>query len=108
MTTAGRLGAPAWATTIGLSTLLGTLAEGETLAVAASTLLAVALFAPLRRRAQATVDRRFDRARYDAALTVQAMTARLRDDVDLDRIETDVLGVIDRTFHPSTSRLWLR
>jgi hypothetical protein len=96
------------ATTIGLSTLLGTLAEGDTLAVAGSTLVVVALFGPLRRRAQTTVDRRFDWARYDAALTVQAMTARLRDDVDLDRVEADVLGVIDRTFHPKTAGVWLR
>ena len=96
------------ATTIGLSTLLGTLAEGDTLAVAGSTLVAFAMFGPLRRRAQTVVDRRFDRARYDASLTVQAMTARLRDDVDLDRVETDVLGVIDRTFHPAKAGLWLR
>jgi hypothetical protein len=76
--------------------------------VAGSTLLVAALFGPLRRRAQAIVDRRFDRTRYDAALTVQGMTVRLRDDVDLDRVEADVLGVVDRTFHPSSARLWLR
>ena len=62
-----------------------------------------ALFGRLRRRAQAIVDRRFDRSRYDAALTVQGMTVRLRDDVDLDRVEADVLGVVDRTFHPSSA-----
>jgi hypothetical protein len=66
------------------------------------------MFGPLRRRAQTIVDRRFDRARYDAALTVQAMSARLRDDVDLDRVEADVLGVIDRTFHPEGAAVWLR
>ena len=74
----------------------------------ASTLLVAALFGPLRRRAQAIVDRRFDRSRYDAALTVQGMTVRLRDDVDLDRVEADVLGVVDRTFHPASAGLWLR
>ena len=93
---------------IGLSTVLGSLAQGESLAVAASTLLVLALFGPLRRRAQSAIDQRFDRARYDAARTVQALTARLRDDVDLARVEADVLGVVDRTFHPAKAGLWLR
>ncbi len=91
-----------------LGVILSTVAEGQTIAVAGSTLLVAALFGPLRRRAQAVVDRRFDRSRYDAALTVQGMTVRLRDDVDLDRVEADVLGVVDRTFHPASAGLWLR
>jgi hypothetical protein len=91
-----------------LGVILSTVAEGQTIAVAASTLLVAALFGPLRRRAQAIVDRRFDRSRYDAALTVQGMTVRLRDDVDLGRVEADVLSVVDRTFHPSSAGLWLR
>jgi hypothetical protein len=93
---------------VSLGIVLGSFAEGQTIAVAGSTLLVVALFGPLRRRAQAIIDRRFDRARYDASLTVQAMSARLRDDVDLDRVESDVLGVIDRTFHPTKAGVWLR
>jgi hypothetical protein len=93
---------------LSLGIILGSFAEGQTIAVAGSTLLVVALFGPLRRRAQTIVDRRFDRARYDASQTVQAMTARLRDDVDLDRVEADVLGVIHRTFHPTTAGVWLR
>lgn len=93
---------------LSLGVLLSSLAEGQTIAVAGSTLLVAALFGPLRRRAQAIVDRRFDRSSYNAALTVQAMTARLRDDVDLDRVEADVLGVVDRTFHPAKAALWLR
>lgn len=93
---------------LSLGVVLSSVAEGETMAVAGSTLLVAALFGPLRRRAQAIVDRRFDRARYDAALTVQTMTDRLRDDVDLDRVEADVLGVIDRTFHPEIAAMWLR
>ena len=93
---------------IGLSAMLGTFAEGDTLAVAASTILIVALFGPLRRQAQSVVDRRFDRSHYDASRTVQALTARLRDDVDLERVEADVLGVIGRTFQPTSSGLWLR
>jgi hypothetical protein len=95
-------------TAIGLSTLLGSLAQGESLAVAASTLIVLGLFGPLRRRAQAAVDRRFDRSLYDASVTVQAMSARLRDDVDLERVEADVLRVVDGTFHPSHAGLWLR
>jgi len=91
-----------------LGVALSSLAEGQTIAVAGSTLIVAALFGPIRRRAQAIVDRRFDRARYDAALTVQTMTARLRDDVDLGRVEADVLGVVDRTFHPASAGLWLR
>jgi hypothetical protein len=95
-------------TAIGLSAVLGQLAQGESLAVAASTLLVLGLFGPLRRRAQAAIDRRFDRARYDASLTVQALTARLRDDVDIDRVQTDVLGVVEQTFHPTNAGMWLR
>ncbi|HEV8698515.1 MAG TPA: hypothetical protein VGQ89_12540 [Candidatus Limnocylindrales bacterium] len=104
----GVLGAVFAATAIGLSALLGSMAQGESLAVAASTLLVLALFGPLRKRAQSVVDRRFDRFHYDAARTVQALTERLRDDVDLERVEADVLRVVDRTFHPSHAGLWLR
>lgn len=95
-------------TAIGLSTVLGSLAQGESLAVAASTLVVIALFGPLRRRAQSAVDRRFDRAGYDATLTVQSLTARLRADVDIDRVQSDVLGVVDQTFHPANASVWLR
>ena len=104
----GLLAAVFAVTAIGLSALLGSLAQGESLAVAAATLLVVALFGPLRRRAQSVIDRRFDRARYDASLTVQSLTTRLRDDVDIDRVQTHVLGVLDGTFHPSSVGMWLR
>jgi hypothetical protein len=93
---------------LSLGVALSSFAEGETIAVAGSTLLVAALFGPLRRRAQAIVDRRFDRSSYDAAMTVQAITARLRDDVDIDRVEADVLGVVERTFHPTKAGVWLR
>jgi hypothetical protein len=92
----------------GLGIVLGSLAEGQTIAVAGSTLLVVALFGPLRRRARTVVDRRFDRSNYDASVTVQAMTARLRDDVDIDRVEADVLVVLDQTFHPTKASMWIR
>ena len=104
----GALGAVFVATAIGLSTLLAALAQGQSLAVAASTLLVLALFGPLRRRAQGAIDRRFDRARYDASRTVQALTARLRVDVDIDRLEADVIRVVDQTFHPTNAAMWLR
>jgi hypothetical protein len=104
----GVLAAVFAATAIVLSALLGALAQGESLAVAASTLIVLGLFGPLRRRAQAAIDRRFDRSLYDASMTVQAMSARLRDDVDLERVEADVLGVVHRTFHPTRAGLWLR
>jgi hypothetical protein len=95
-------------TAVALSTLLGSLAQGESVAVAASTLIVLGLFGPLRRRAHAAIDRRFDRSLYDASMTVQAMSARLRDDVDLERMEADVLGVVHGTFHPTRAGLWLR
>lgn len=93
---------------LSLGVVLSSLGDGQTIAVAGSTLMVAALFGPLRRRAQAIVDRRFDRSTYDAAVTLQAMTARLRDDVQLHRVEADVLGVVDRTFHPAFAKLWLR
>ena len=95
-------------TAIGLSTVLGSLAQGESLAVAASTLIVLGLFGPLRRRAQSAIDWRFDRASYDASRTVQALTARLRDDIDLAHVEADLLEVVGGTFHPRNAALWLR
>jgi hypothetical protein len=78
------------------------------LAVAAATLAAVAAFAPLRRRVQDPVDRRFNRRRYDAARTVEAFAVRLREQVDLDALSAELLGLVERTVQPTQASLWLR
>ena len=75
-------------------------------AVAASTLAAAASFNPLRRRVQRAVDRRFNRARYDADQTVAAFAARLKDAVDLDSVRDDLAGVVHQALEPAHVSVW--
>jgi hypothetical protein len=93
---------------IGLTSLLGSLAGGSTFAVAGSTLVVFALFQPLRRRIQVAVDRRFDRARYDARRTADAFAERLRNDVDLASVQGDLLGVVVGSLQPASVAIWTR
>jgi hypothetical protein len=102
------LGAIYTAGVFGLGRLLNPVTGESALAVAASTLAVAALFQPARRRVQAVVDRRFNRRRYDAAKTIEAFSTRLRDQLDLDTLSTELLAIVDQTTEPTRASLWLR
>jgi hypothetical protein len=96
-----------WVSVLVLQSVLP-VAERSPLVIAASTLAIVALFRPLRTRVQSFIDRRFYRTRYDAERTVATFGARLRQEIDLDELNADLVGVVHRTMQPTTVTLWLR
>ena len=92
----------------GILALQSLLDADDSLSVAASTLAAAALFGPARSRIQAFVDRRFDRARYDAGKVVDAFSSRLSQQVDLDELNREVAAVVESTLRPTAVSVWVR
>jgi hypothetical protein len=87
---------------------LGVVTGGDTIALGLSTLVVAALFQPVRRRAQTIVDRRFDRARFDAERTAAAFSERLRDETYIATVTADFDGTVRTALKPSALTLWLR
>jgi hypothetical protein len=97
-----------FASVVGLEVLLRPVSSGNDLAIAATTLVVAALFLPARRRVQDAVDQRFNRRAYDAARTIDAFSARLREQIDLDTLRYELLAVVDESMQPSRASLWLQ
>jgi hypothetical protein len=91
---------------VGLGSLVGS--NANSMVIAGSTLVVAALFRPARRRVQGFIDRRFYRRKYDAALTLEQFTARLRDEVDIEDLRVHLLEVVGATVQPAQASLWLR
>lgn len=93
---------------LGLGGVARLLTGSTDLAVAASTLVVAAMFRPVLRRVRSRIDHRFNRARYDAAQTIEAFTARLRDEIDIDALGAELRDLVGRTMQPSSVSLRLR
>lgn len=104
----GTLAATLVALILVLGGLLARFAEGETIAVAASTLAAFALLQPVRRRVQRAVDRRFDRATFDAELTIAGFAGRLRVEHDLESVRAEIVDTTATSVRPTTAAVWIR
>ena len=104
----GALAATYFGIVVALQALLQEVSGGTDLAIALTTLAVAALFLPARRHVQIAVDRRFNRRAYDAALTVDAFSARLREQIDLDTLRYELLAVIGDTMQPSRASVWVR
>lgn len=104
----GLLGATFATLIVALQGVLAVVTGGQTIAVAASTLAVFALFQPILRRVRRTVDRRFDRAHYDAEGTIGSLAARLRADVDMTAVVGEMLRTADDAVRPTMVAVWLR
>lgn len=104
----GSLGAVFVGIVFGLQALSARVTGSNTLAVAASTLVVAALFQPFRRRVQGAVDRRFNRARYDAQRTTDAFAAQLRDEVDVAKVGRALVETVEESVRPVSASVWLR
>jgi hypothetical protein len=93
---------------VAMQAVLAGVTQGETLGVAASTLVAAALFQPVRRRVQSVIDGRFNRSHYDAQRTAAAFAERLRDQMDLATLEGDFAGTVDAALRPRSTGVWIR